>query len=602
MSKQTATFQICGMHCRSCEMLIEEELMQLNGVKKVLVNQQKGTAVVIYKGELDEVAVEQAIQTAGYNLGTDHKPWFSRNVNDYKGVVYCLSFIFVLFTMARMFGLTNINVGGAGSYSSLPIVFLVGITAGLSTCMALVGGLVLGSAARFAEKHPNATPQEKFTPHLFFNFGRVVSFFVLGGVVGWLGSFFQLSTTILGLLTILVGVSMLLIGAQLIRIFPRLNGVHFSLPPALSKALGLQQHKAKEYSHKNAMLLGGMTFFLPCGFTQAMQLFAMSSGSPVTGALTMGVFALGTTPGLLGIGGLTSVVKGAFARNFFQFAGLVVILLALFNISNGLNLAGLGAFIPSFLTNSNQVSAAGADPNVTMVNGVQVVKMTQSDRGYSPNSFTIKKGVPVKWVITSTNAYTCAASIVSQKLNVRKALQEGENVIEFTPQDEGTINFSCSMGMYTGSFTVVSDGTAAGTGTGVPSAYAAAPSQGSSCGGGGGGCGCGGGAKTVAKPLGSPVAAQVQANEQVINATYTLGTDIVPNRFTVKAGAPVRFLVDVKENGSGCMSTITVPGLTQQISQLIQGQKLDFSFTPQQPGTYKITCAMGIPRGEIIVQ
>ena len=210
---------------------------------------------------------------------------------------------------------------------------------------------------------------------------------------------------------------------------------------------GKEKLKA-EYSDKNSALLGASTFFLPCGFTQAMQLYAISTGSPIQGALTMGVFALGTTPGLLGVGGLTSVIKGQSSKLFFKTAGVIVVFLALFNVSNGLNLLGVKSIFA-------KTTATSIDKNVKIVNGVQVVKMSQKTNGYNPSKFTIKKGVPVKWIVTSESIYSCASSIVSQQLGIRTSLKLGENIFEFTPTQVGTIRFSCSMGMYTGSFNVI---------------------------------------------------------------------------------------------------------------------------------------------------
>ena len=243
---------------------------------------------------------------------------------------------------------------------------------------------------------------------------------------------------------------MLLLGLQLTELFPRLSSFNVSLPTGISRMLGITQKHEQEYNHKNAMIMGALTFFLPCGFTQAIQLYAISTGDPIAGALTMGVFALGTTPGLIGIGGLTSIIKGSIAQYFFKFVSIVVIALALFNISNGFNLAGL----QTFTTKTTNVDA-GNDPNVTIENGVQIVRMDQELFGYSPNSFVIQKDIPVKWVINSKESRSCAASIFMQKYNIQQILNQGENVIEFTPDSVGTIPFSCSMGMYTGSFTVV---------------------------------------------------------------------------------------------------------------------------------------------------
>ncbi len=394
-----STILIKGMHCRSCEILIEDELRKIHGVTDVRVNEKKGKAYVCYEGDLDHQQVEDAVHSAGYELGIkEAAPLFSKRMEDYKELGFAFLILVLLYLIGKELGLFTISLKSTGNYGSLPIVFLVGLTAGISTCMALVGGLVLAASARFVEKHPQATLLQKFKPHLFFNVGRIISFFILGGIIGYAGSFFQLSTTALGLLTIAVGAVMVIMGLQLTEIFPRLSGLQFTLPKGISRALGIKEQTEKEYSHKNSFMLGASTFFLPCGFTQAMQLFAISSGSPLTGALTMGIFALGTAPGLLGIGGLTSVIKGAFTKPFFKFAGLVVIFMAVFNISNGLNLSGID--VNAFLKQS-PVSTNQADSNVTMENGIQIVKMTQTASGYSPNSFTIKRGIPVKWIITS---------------------------------------------------------------------------------------------------------------------------------------------------------------------------------------------------------
>jgi len=601
---------IKGMHCRSCEILIEDELMKINGVKKVDVNEKNGVAEIHYKGNLDHKKIGQAVCNAGYAIGTNNeKSFISTNLQDYKDLGFAFLILVVLYLIGNELGIFNISLNAGGSYKSLPVVFLVGLTAGISTCMALVGGLILAASARFVEKHPQASTLQKFKPHLFFNAGRIISFFVLGGIIGYAGSFLQLSTTTLGLLTIAVGGVMVLMGLQLTEIFLRLSRLKFTLPKGISRALGIKEQSEKEYSHKNSFILGAFTFFLPCGFTQAMQLFAISSGSPIIGAFTMGIFALGTAPGLLGVGGLTSVIKGAFAKPFFKFAGLVVIFMAVFNISNGLNLSGIN--VNAFF-NQNTSSSVQTDPNVTMENGVQIVRMTQTSSGYSPNSFTIKKGIPVKWIVTSENAFSCAASIVSPKLGIRKNLEAGENIIEFTPTETGNIRFTCSMGMYSGSFNVV-DGDVPTSKTSTPDAVQAAqantvaisPNTAGSCGGGGGGCGCG---QKVQKQAAvdadktAPIEAAQEGTVQVIKATYSVSEDVKPTKFTVKAGSPVRFDVEAKEDGRGCMGSIMIPGLDNNPQGFEKGKITTLAFTPTKPGSYTITCAMGVPRGTIIVE
>ncbi|MEK7591871.1 MAG: sulfite exporter TauE/SafE family protein [Patescibacteria group bacterium] len=598
----TQKVYIKGMHCRSCEILIEDELKKVRGVNRVSVNHQTGVADVECECELDGQEVASAVESAGYSIGQDGKiHLFSRNHRDYIDLGIAFFIATALFLMAKTLGIFNLSSTISGSYSSLPIVFLIGVTAGVSTCMAMVGGLVLGASARFSAQNPHATNLEKFKPHVFFNLGRIASYVVLGGLIGYAGSLFQLSTSVLGTLTVAVGLVMLLLGGQLIDIFPVLKKISFTLPKGIHRMLGIQEKSEDQYSNKNAALMGAMTFFLPCGFTQAMQLYAMSTGSPLTGALTMGVFALGTAPGLLGVGGLTSVIKGGTAKLFFKTAGVVVISLAFFNVSNGLNLLGVPQVLAALTSNTSALSPS-QDPNVSLENGVQVVRMTQGSSGYSPNKFTIKKGVPVRWIVTSKDIYSCASSIVSQELGIRKGLELGENIFEFTPVKTGTIRFSCVMGMYNGSFAVVDENTTAT----VPSALRADTTQGantgaSSCGAGGGGCGCGGG-KAAAQNINQIAGETIeQGNVQVIQATYTSLGDISPNRFTVNAKQPVRFEIEAKEDGQGCMGSVTIPSLSKKVEVFTKGQTVVFEFTPTIAGTYNITCAMGIPRGQIRV-
>lgn len=574
---------IKGMHCRSCEILITEKLQEITGVKKVQVSFKKNQATILAGIPLNLEIVKEAVKQAGYKTGeNDEKSWINKNFDDYYDLVWAAFILLVIYSAAKQFGLFDINVT-SNNPSGLLVVLLVGMTAGLSTCMALVGGLILGIAARHSEKHPDASPVQKFRPHLYFNIGRIGSYFILGGVIGLIGKAFRFSGPTLGVLTIIVGIVMLTLGLQLIEVFPKLSSGGLTLPAGISKYLGLKKKNDKEYSHSNSLVIGALTFFLPCGFTQAMQLYAMSTGNFLQGAMIMGIFALGTAPGLLGIGGLTSVVKGVFAKKFFKFAGLLVIALSIFNISNGYNLTGWNGVFSS----NPSADEIKDDPNVVIENGIQIVRMKQSPGGYTPNQFTIKKGIPVKWIINATNIDVCSGSIMSTKLGIRKYLELGENVFEFTPEETGDIKFSCSMGMYSGKFTVIDSGqTNNQTTEPEPNRSPAEPNL----------------EESKPKEDKSTQSESKAGDIQVIKATYKNSyADIVPNQFEVKAGKLVRFEIESREDGEGCMGSIMVPGLVNRPEFLDKSKIIEFEFIPTKPGTYQITCGMGVPRGRIIV-
>lgn len=578
---------IRGMHCKSCEILVEKQLKGLCGVRHVKVSQSAGRAEIFYEGErpTNEI-IEKAVQTAGYEVGEKEKaPWFSKNFSDYRDLFKAAVILFFLYVLADWTGLLQINVSSGAERAGLAVALLVGLVAGVSTCMALVGGLALGLSARHAELHPEATSAQKFRPHLYFNLGRALGYGFFGGLVGLLGSVVSFTGNILGILTVAVGVVMIFLGLKLVEIFPALRDKTISLPSGIAKFFGLRSEHNKEYSHRRSMILGALTFFLPCGFTQAMQLYAASTGSATQGALIMFLFALGTAPGLLSLGGLSSIFKGRAARVFFMTAGLAVILFGVINIRNGSRLISWGgASAPNGTVNTKEE---------------QIVRMTQEADGYSPNVFTIEKGRPVKWIINSVSQYSCASSIIVPRFRITKFLKQGENIITFTPTELGEIPFSCAMGMYRGKFIVVDK-----LNKSAPVQQTQKALSGGGCGaatgGGCGGCGAPKNLETVSgdtKIESTPLASKIQ----VLRTVYTINEDIRPNNFTVKKGVPTRLEITVKENGSGCMSAIMIPELYNQPIYLEKDKKIVMEFTPTETGEYPITCAMGVPRGVIKV-
>jgi len=441
------------MHCRSCEMLIERTLLGIPGITRARVSARRGEAVIESEGTLDLERVRQAIEEAGYEVGeSERKLWLTRDSNEYGYLALAALLLAALFILANQSGLLTLVMSSPSTGTGLIPALLLGLTAGVSTCMALVGGLVLGVSARHAEKHPEATPLQKFRPHVFFNFGRIASFFALGGALGLIGEILVPSAVLLGILTMVIAVVMVLLGLQLTEIFPALSAYKITLPRGVSQALGIGARHEQEYTHRSAFILGALTFFLPCGFTQLMQMSAIASGGFLPGGFLMAAFALGTTPGLLGIGGLTSVVHGLGAKLFFKAAGLLVIAFAVFNLVNGYRLTGWEPFweIPA-----KEAGSPRAQDGVAVENGVQIVRMDQGWDGYTPNTFTIKRGIPVRWIINASAPNSCSSALSVPSLSIVKHLKQGENVVEFTPERTGTIRFTCTMGMYPGTFTVV---------------------------------------------------------------------------------------------------------------------------------------------------
>ncbi|HEY3438283.1 MAG TPA: sulfite exporter TauE/SafE family protein [Actinotalea sp.] len=440
-----------GMTCRACEVRVGKALRAVPGVETVRVSAPRGTARVRTSGRVPSAALRAAITRAGYTLGADDRSWVSRDRSVWTDVGIAVGALAGIVVLARLLGVDDAaaRLRDSATGGSLALIALLGVTAGISTCMALVGGLVLAVSARHAERHPGATTAQRLVPHLAFNAGRVVGFGLLGAVLGAVGSAVRLSGGAVALLTVVVSLSMVAVGLQLTKISPRLARLTPALPAGIASRIRLDRAAGSGYSAVRTALLGAATFLLPCGFTQVAQIYALSTGSPVRAGVVMSVFALGTVPGLLGIGGLTAVVRGRGAPRLFRFAGVVVLAFAVVNLSGALTV------LAPRLLHPGPAAGTTVSANVTVQDGVQVLHTVQVATGYQPAQATVEAGTPVRWEIDSQQA-SCASAIYAPQMGLGTVmLKPGLNTVTFTPEQPGRLYYSCAMGMYTGVIDVI---------------------------------------------------------------------------------------------------------------------------------------------------
>ncbi len=334
MIEATHIFHVVGMHCASCVLLTENELGGVPGITRVKASLQKHQVEVTGNfgnqtqeellAVLDPIMVEH-----GYSLALE-KQMQKVNWSEFTTALPLAGVFVAAFILLQKLGIVNLVSAGEVSY---PTVFLIGIIASLSTCMAIVGGLVLSMSASFAKEG------DKVRPQLMFHVGRLASFFILGGAIGALGSVFHLGATGTLILGVLVALVMFVLGLNLLDIFPWAKKLQPTMPTFLSKHL-LQ---VKKVNHTlTPLLVGIITFFLPCGFTQSMQIYSLTTGSFMEGATTMLVFALGTLPALALLSFASLGIKDkAKSGVFFKTAGLVVIFFAVFNLLGTFVAAGI---------------------------------------------------------------------------------------------------------------------------------------------------------------------------------------------------------------------------------------------------------------------
>ncbi len=321
----------------------------------------------------------------------------------------------------------------ATSKVSYELAFGVGLVASVSSCLAIVGGVVLTLAANSAKSGGSWRTQA------LFHIGRLGGFFLLGGLIGVIGSSLHLSATTNVLLEGFVALVMLVLGISLLDLFPSVKKLQVKMPRRFTELVT----SWSTLDHALAPLLfGAGTFFLPCGFTQSMQLAALSTGSFMQGALIMFFFSLGTLPVLALISfGSFSLAQQSWRGTFFKIAGVAIITLAIFSLVNILAVLGI---MPSF--SQKQSSTA---PVATLVDGKQIIDMTAKS-GYSPREVVAKAGVPTLLRITTSDTYDCSSTLVIPALSYQKSLQPSgiEEVSISAEQAHGTLHGTCGMGMY----------------------------------------------------------------------------------------------------------------------------------------------------------
>ncbi len=351
---------------------------------------------------------------------------------------------------------------------NLWLIFLTGLTTGGISCFAMQGGLLASMIANQKEvelEHPSVDTKPgsfdtlDWVPVALFLAVKLVTYTVLGFLLGLVGSFFTLSLGVRLAFQVGASLFMLATALNLLEVHPIFRFVALQPPKFLQRIV---RHSSKNTAFFGPAVLGFMTIFIPCGVTQAMEVVAISSGNPFLGALTMFSFVLGTMPLFAVIGIVTAKLSEVWNKRFLQAAALALMFMAFYGINGVLTVIDapitgqkIGSFIASIGQPPSWYGSTGS-PQVVVENGVQKVTIEIQSSGYSPTFFSVKAGVPVELTLQSNGAYSCASSFTFRKFNIFTQLAPTDKkVLTFTPTEKGEFTYSCSMGMYRGTMKVI---------------------------------------------------------------------------------------------------------------------------------------------------
>ena len=442
--------QIDGMTCTSCEMRIENSFKKLEGIVDAKAIFSSSNVYITYDSNvigLDRII--ETIEKLEYRVknkpqeqlvsGTDIKKTYGdrTSINQLLGIGIILFALYVIIRNTIGFNFIP-QVNQSMGYG---ILFVVGLLTSLH-CIAMCGGINLSQCVSYKPATNAPNKLSKLKPSLLYNCGRVVSYTIIGGIVGALGSVISFSGSAKGVVAIVSGLFMVIMGLNMLNIFPWLR----RLNPRMPKIFGNKIHNNNgKYGPFYVGLLNGL---MPCGPLQAMQIYALGTGSFAAGAISMFLFSLGTVPLMFGFGAISSLISGKFTHKMLKVSAMLVMILGIVMVNRGLALSGINI----------AYAASSGSGNIASIEGnVQVVTTKLESGRYSP--IVVQKGIPVKWIIEvgKGDLNGCNNPVTIPQYDIQKKLVVGENIIEFTPGSEGNILYTCWMGMISSNIKVVSD-------------------------------------------------------------------------------------------------------------------------------------------------
>lgn len=433
MATVRTTWRVEGMHCPHCQTAIEQAVSSLPGIQKPRASFRNGTLTALWDAQaLPLKSLAASLAKLNYTLEDYQRKPLWRRVLSVAGPLAGLVVLYMLLTHTPLgtwlnaFPLARAGMG-------LGALFTVGLMTSVH-CGAMCGGIGIAQSA-------NAAQQGRKPGHasLMYNLGRVVSYTVIGGIVGALGMAFNLSAATKAFIQIAAAAFMLIMALNLLGGFSFLRRLSFSLPRGLeAKIFGKKAGRSSFY-------VGLANGLMPCGPLQSMQLYALSAGSWWMGALSMLFFSLGTVPLMLGIGFAGGLVQ-RFAKPMRVFSALLVAALGMSMLLNGMALAGIG---PS------SAAPVTADGIARIAGEKQVVRTELNYGGYAP--ITVQSGLPVEWTISvdEKKLNGCNETLYIPAYDLYVTLKPGDNLITFTPEKSSVLPFSCWMGMIRSRISVV---------------------------------------------------------------------------------------------------------------------------------------------------
>jgi sulfite exporter TauE/SafE/copper chaperone CopZ len=449
---KTQTLRVGGMSCANCESAIRNKLRGIAGIKGVEVSYAAGTARVTY--DAGRITLERIIAIIG-DLGYQASVGGERPKTNLSRAIGMVIIIAAIYILLELFGILKKLVPPTFNDDGMTygLLFVFGLLTSVH-CVAMCGGINLsqclpkGGDKAAAGPARGGGPLSVLQPSILYNLGRVISYTIVGFAAGALGSAVAFSDAANGVLKLIAGLFMIIMGVCMLDLFPWARRLVPRMPKFISgKASAVAQGKGP-------LVVGLLNGLMPCGPMLFVQLWALKTQNPVSGALSMFLFSLGTVPLMFGLGTFSSVAGKKYANKVMTVGAVMVAVLGLSTLSQVWQHFGLTTGLPPAAAQRDSGKKSGTAIDM----GPQVINSTLSPYGYP--SIKVESGRPVKWIINAPpgSINGCNYKFVIREYGITYEFKTGENIVEFTPNRVGNVPYTCWMGMIPGTITVVSPG------------------------------------------------------------------------------------------------------------------------------------------------
>lgn len=414
------TVYVQWMDCISCETILRDALHDVPNIKVLSLTHKTGKLTIEYSSEKDLNKLESILKKHEYTLKDDNNHQQKRSIQGLIEQWVLWVGILVLIWAFTQIDLTQ-YISDYWPNMWLWVAFLVWLVACSSSCLAVTGWIIVSYIESLEDKNWFNLVKIQWLFHIW----RFFAFVAWWWLLWYLWQTVQISQTVNAILMMIVWIILFYVGLQIFGIVPSITKRWFHLPWWTEKLI------KKLNNPKYALIVWMLTFFLPCWFTQSMQLFAIQTWSAQEGALLLWAYALGTMPLLLWLGFSVWYFKSKM-QLFNKVIGILLIVFGLMTLVNGRNASWLWT-----MTQSTQWEVQWV---------VEKLTRTHLWNRLEPKDILLQKDKSYEITINPTMNGIWCKSLINLPDWTRKRVQQGVPITFFLhPNQVGRYSLPCNM-------------------------------------------------------------------------------------------------------------------------------------------------------------